>query len=215
MNKSTISQIKKVTSRDLPGLRAHEEMSPLKRLSGQFPDKENARLSAVAVVLTEMDNILSILLIQRHEYEGAHSGQISFPGGKKEEHDPDLEYTARRECFEEIGLILKESSLICKLTEVYIPVSKFMVHPYLYFQAQNEPLIIQEREVREVIHFPLHELCSDQSKSTMNVRSKDGLLYRNIPCFRTGDKEIWGATAIILNELRMVLLEQNKSWKMP
>ena len=189
----------------LPGQLAHQEMSPLKRPSGDFPERSIARLSAVAVVITSVNEVPSIILTQRHEYEGAHSGQISFPGGKKEENDLDLEFTARRECHEEIGIELNPKSLIGSLTEVYIPVSKFIVQPYLYFQLTTDTMTLNEREVREVIHFPIKELQSEDSKSTMDVRAREGLIYRNVPCFRTGEKEIWGATALILNELRHLL----------
>jgi 8-oxo-dGTP pyrophosphatase MutT (NUDIX family) len=203
--KNIISQLKEAASFELPGSRAHEEMSPMKRPTGNFPERESARLAAVAVVLTELDSELYILLTQRHEYDGAHSGQISFPGGKKDDSDPNLEYTARRECFEEIGISLKNEDLIISLTEVYIPVSKFVVQPYLYFQNETDKIKLNKREVKEVIHFPLHQLRSDSSKSKMNLRTPEGLIYRDVPCFRTGEKEIWGATALILNELRYLL----------
>jgi 8-oxo-dGTP pyrophosphatase MutT (NUDIX family) len=191
--------------RPLPGLTAHHEMSPLKRPSGDFTERAQARSSAVAVVISEFSKVPSIILTQRHEYDGAHSGQISFPGGKKEENDPNLEFTARRECMEEIGIDLASASLIGSLTEVYIPVSKFIVQPYLYLKEDQIELNLNEREVREIIHFPVHELLSHENRSTMDVRSREGVIYRNIPCFKTGNKEIWGATALILNELRILL----------
>jgi 8-oxo-dGTP pyrophosphatase MutT (NUDIX family) len=203
-----ISRLKLAISAPLPGEQAHLEMSPLKRPSGNFPERQSARLSAVAVILTEVENEATVLLTQRHEYDGAHSGQISFPGGKKEESDPDLEFTARRECFEEVGIHLQKEALISPLTEVYIPVSKFIVQPYLYLHPTIETLSLNEREVKEVIHFPLNVLRSEHSRSTMDIHSKEGLIYRNVPCFRTGEKKIWGATALILNELKYLLSYQ-------
>jgi 8-oxo-dGTP pyrophosphatase MutT (NUDIX family) len=200
-----ISRLKTASSEELPGARAHEEMSPMKRPTGKFPERETARLAAVAVVLTKLNSELTILLTQRHEYEGLHSGQISFPGGKKDENDLNLEYTARRECLEEIGIILNTEDLLISLTEVYIPVSKFIVQPYVYFLEEIEKIELNQREVKELIRFPLHRLCSDASKSEMNLRTPEGLVYRNVPCFKIGEKEIWGATALILNELRYLL----------
>lgn len=190
----------------LPGEIAHAEMSPMKRPSGNFPERTQARLSAVAVVIAQVDDGLSVILTQRNEYDGAHSGQISFPGGKKENDDDDLEHTARRECLEEIGLQLNRDTLIGGLTDVYIPVSRFIVQPYVYFHENVMEIRRDEREVREVIPLPIDFLCSEHAKSTMDVRSKEGLIYRNVPCFRRNDKEIWGATALILNELRYLLL---------
>ena len=76
--------------------------------------------------------------ILRNNYEGVHSNQISFPGGKKEKLDEDLIETARRETNEEIGLNRDEMKLQFKLTDIYIPTSNFLVRPYV-FKIENEP----------------------------------------------------------------------------
>jgi 8-oxo-dGTP pyrophosphatase MutT (NUDIX family) len=200
-----LEDLKKKMLLELPGSDAHNEMIPYNRNQIDFYDRKQARLSAVAVILFEINNEFSILLTQRHEYEGEHSGQISFPGGKKEENDPDLEYTARRECLEEVGIDLTSATLIGTLTQVYIPVSKFLVQPFLYLLEGDIELNLNQREVLEAIQFPIQELIAESSRSIMDVRSGGGLIYGNVPCFRTGDKKIWGATALILNELRFLL----------
>jgi 8-oxo-dGTP pyrophosphatase MutT (NUDIX family) len=192
---------------NLPGEQAHISMAPLSRpLSSEALKKvSDYRTSAVAVVLTSHENELSLLLIQRPDYEGAHSGQISFPGGKKDEDDVSPEHTARRECFEEIGIILSESSLIGKLTDVYIPVSNFLVHPFLYLHSEPITFVPDEREVSEILIYPVQQLTSPDTIGTLDIRTPQGMILKNIPCFQFGEKKIWGATALVLNELREII----------
>jgi 8-oxo-dGTP pyrophosphatase MutT (NUDIX family) len=192
---------------NLPGEQAHISMAPLSRpLSSEALKKvSDYRTSAVAVVLTSHENELSLLLIQRPDYEGAHSGQISFPGGKKDEDDVSPEQTARRECFEEIGIILSESSLIGKLTDVYIPVSNFLVHPFLYLHSEPITFVPDEREVSEILIYPVQQLTSPDTIGTLDIRTPQGMILKNIPCFQFGEKKIWGATALVLNELREII----------
>ena len=93
--------------------------------STSLASKPDYRKSAVGIVLYPEVATANCVLIERPSYDGAHSGQISFPGGKMDLEDPHLEYTARRECFEEIDLPMESGQLIGGLTDVYIPVSNF------------------------------------------------------------------------------------------
>lgn len=200
---SLIEEIKK----GIPGEEAHIKMSPIKR--PLLKTAEIVRESAVAVVLYPMNQGIECLLIQRPEYDGNHSGQIAFPGGKKDPEDEHLEFTARRETYEEIGIPVSSGLFIGQLTEVYIPVSNFLVQPIIYFHEILPPLIRNEREVVEIISFSLDELLDESCISTMQVK----LMSRNsttiVPCFILNDKKIWGATALILNEFRELLLRIN------
>jgi 8-oxo-dGTP pyrophosphatase MutT (NUDIX family) len=116
---------------DLPGEHSHQKMSPLNRplTSDALKNTSNYRESAVAIVLFESNNQIECILTQRPEYDGSHSGQVSFPGGKKEDTDEHLEATARRECKEEIGVELSLENYLGELSPVYIPVSRFLVLP--------------------------------------------------------------------------------------
>lgn len=201
-----IVQLKIQIEKGLPGEAAHIEMAPFNRPLSSLALKESNdhRISSVAIVLYE-NNLkeVSVILIQRPHYEGAHSGQISFPGGKKDLTDSDSEFTARRECFEEIGLCLESSHCLGKLTDVYIPVSKFLVHPFLYFYPKPTEFKPDDREVSEILTIDLNLLTN--SKSTMDVRFPNGLIQKNVPCFIFGEKKVWGATALILNELNELI----------
>ncbi|MDB0011659.1 CoA pyrophosphatase [Crocinitomicaceae bacterium] len=191
----------------LPGEIAHAEMAPVNRpLSSLAIQKaENIRESAVSIILSIINNDLRAILIQRPIYEGVHSGQIAFPGGKKDLTDPHLEYTARRESFEEVGIPMHQGELIGELTEVYIPVSNFLVKPFVYFHDTLPLLVPQEREVAEIITFSITDLLNPNTVGQMEVKFPNGIIQKNIPCFHIENKRVWGATALILNELRYII----------
>jgi 8-oxo-dGTP pyrophosphatase MutT (NUDIX family) len=204
-----IERLKKQIEFDLPGEAAHSELSPnhLSSSSEALKQSTDHRISSVAIVLQQTSsNQLSLILIQRPHYEGAHSGQISFPGGKKDVTDPNTEFTARRECFEEIGLSLDDQNYIGKLTDVFIPISKFLVHPYLYFYSKTITFNPDDREVSEIITCDLTQLIAPENRSNMEILLPNGLVQRTVPCFLIGEKKVWGATALILNELKELLL---------
>ena len=83
---------------------------------------------------------MHFVLTKRHVYEGFHSGQISFPGGKMEKEDANLEQTALRETEEEIGVPREAMQVFGSLTSVYIPPSGYIVHPYVSM-LQEEPFL--------------------------------------------------------------------------
>jgi 8-oxo-dGTP pyrophosphatase MutT (NUDIX family) len=207
MEEDFLVKLRKEITHHLPGESAHMKMAPLSRPLSSLALKhaEEIRESAVAVVLYEEDKLIKCILTQRPEYEGKHSGQVSFPGGKKEDDDLDLEYTARRECFEEIGIPINKGELIGKLTEVFIPVSSFLVQPYVYFHPEKPQLDRNLREVAEILHFTLYDLLEEHRVMKMDLKQPNGGIYNDVPYFHLVEKNVWGATALILNELKEVL----------
>lgn len=208
MNNHFRDVLKNAIEKGIPGEDAHLRMSPLKRPLSSLAIKkaETIRESAVAIILFPNENTHHCILIQRPIYDGTHSGQVSFPGGKKDLEDIHLEFTARREAFEEVGIQLTENLLIGELTEVFIPVSGFKVKPFIYFHETIPELTPDEREVAEIFTFTIDELLSENSFSTMEIKFPNGITQKNIPCFNLSNKQIWGATALILNELRELIL---------
>ena len=81
----------------------------------------NSKKAAVIAALYEDDNnLVRLILILRNTYNGVHSNQIGFPGGRLEEYDKTLLDTAIRETFEEIGVVVEKDGLIRELQELYI-----------------------------------------------------------------------------------------------
>ncbi len=203
-----ISRLTYIIEHDLPGEVAHHPLSPLHRpvTSEIIKGLTEYKASAIAIVIYQDMNDYRFILIQRTEYEGKHSGQISFPGGKKDETDLDFEHTARRECLEEIGIDLEDSTLLGKLSPVYIPVSGFLVEPFVFFYPKSPDFHKQQREVASIFTVPFSELLQENVISSMNIRTESNIVMKNVPCFDLQDKQIWGATALMINELREVLL---------
>jgi 8-oxo-dGTP pyrophosphatase MutT (NUDIX family) len=192
----------------LPGLRAQELMMgrviPLPRT---VPD--NARLSAVLCLLYPENDELHMLLMKRMEDRTAHSGQVSFPGGRFEAGDGDMQTTALREAHEEVGVHPAIVDVVGALTPLYIPVSNFNVFPYLGFVNHRPDLNLNRHEVSHVIAAPLSDLLHDGRKTVADVSSPimPGLI-RNVRAYRLDDGTIiWGATAMIISELETILKE--------
>ncbi len=202
-----ISEIKDLASQNLPGEQAHRDLMPVNRpFSSQIKlDAKDFRQSAVAMVLYEDRNELMSLLIQRPFYEGIHSRQIAFPGGKRDPEDPNIEYTARRECMEEVAIPMEDLSLLGKLTEVYIPTSKFIVSPHLFSIDSLPDLIPDAREVDQIIPFRVSRLLEADSIQYTDMKFGNGFKQKNVPYFAIEDKVVWGATGMILSEFRTML----------
>ncbi|NRA10771.1 MAG: CoA pyrophosphatase [Crocinitomicaceae bacterium] len=163
------------------------------------------RKSAVGIVLFEEANSIRCVLIQRPQYEGTHGGQVSFPGGKMDATDVDLEYTAKRECMEEIDLEPSLMRTVGRLSEVYIPVSKFLVQPYIFFVDPLPSLKPDEREVDEIFTFEIDNLLNSTRLKRIDLKFKNGFKQKDIPYFDIEGRVVWGATAMILSEFKAIL----------
>ncbi|MES2799357.1 MAG: CoA pyrophosphatase [Bacteroidota bacterium] len=191
----------------LPGESAHLPMAPLNRKisSLAIQDADNYKVSAVAVIISEQNNQHQVILIERPTYDGAHSGQIAFPGGKMEPTDANHEFTARRECFEEIGLALQDEHYIGQLTDVFIPVSSFLMHPHLYYVSEELSFTPDIREVASILSVTLETFNKEEVRITKDLPMQKEYILKNVPGFHIQNKFIWGATALVLNELNELL----------
>ena len=193
-------------AQELPGELAH---APYKRYRQQF-EKEHAqqerRAAAVALHFYPKKEAWHFILIERSTYNGQHSGQMAFPGGKPDPTDPHLEFTARRESFEEIGIPLHRGQHIKTLTNVWIPVSGFEVSPFVFLHEQAPILQPDPREVQCIEEVALKDLLDNASLIYRDISIPGGKVLEAHPCFLLNDKIVWGATALMLNEVRMMLL---------
>lgn len=169
----------------------------------------DARPSAVMSLLFPVGDELHLLFIKRTEDGRAHSGQVSFPGGKQDPTDSDLKATALREAQEEVGIMPADVDILGELTPLYIPVSNFQVHPFVAFAKEKPTYNINQAEVRYILEVRVSELFHPQTKVTTDVVSPamPGII-RNVKAYQLSDGTIiWGATAMILSELEMILEE--------
>jgi len=205
-NKEQIAWIKQRLQQPLPGVKAQELMAarvlpmPLK-----VPD--NARPSAVMCLLFYKNDVLHVVLMKRMADKGAHSGQVSFPGGSKDTDDATLQDTALREMLEETGVPSAAIDVLGALTPLYIPVSNFMVYPFVGYTAQPPEYSLSHAEVAYILEVPLPVLFSADRKTTADVTSPavPGII-RQVKAYGLDDGTIvWGATAMILSELENLL----------
>lgn len=191
---------------ELPGKLAHQEAAPYRNIDYDSLDLKTVRKSGVLILLYEKQAEPHIVLIERPIYKGTHSGQIALPGGKVEESDKDIVHTALREANEEVGVLMDDVEVVGQLSDVYIPVSNFLVSPVIGFVNYAPNFIAQEREVADIIELQLQKLINTQYLATDNIKLSNGLKLQ-VPVFQFNQKTIWGATALMLNELRWVLRE--------
>ncbi|MFY7812156.1 MAG: NUDIX hydrolase, partial [Flavobacterium sp.] len=126
--------VTKINNKDLTGHKSHEKMIPkdrIKDLKQLEVSIEKAKKAAVLALFVPKKNIPHLVLIKRNSYHGVHSAQIAFPGGKPEVEDKDLQATALREAWEEIGVNIQEVKIVTHLSKVYIQPSNFLVTPFL------------------------------------------------------------------------------------
>ncbi len=190
----------------LPGDQAHQLVLSYPRA---HPTQARAmtpppRESAVLMLLYQKSGEWYTVFIKRTQDQSVHSGQISFPGGKQEPLETLLG-TALRETREELGVDPSAIEILGQLTEIYIPPSHFMVRPYIGWMPQTPEFHPSHSEVERVIEHPIHQLLQNGiilQKSIFIPR-----MNRNIQTmyFDLQGETLWGATAMIVQEVRSLL----------
>lgn len=200
-----IATLRANLARPLPG-RAAQELMTGRVLPMPDAVPEDARPSGVLALIFPKEEELHVLFIRRTEDGRAHSGQISFPGGKQEQTDADLRVTALREAQEEAGILSSEVDLLGALTPLYIPVSNFMVYPFVGYSTAPPAYSISEHEVAEVLEIPVSRLFGDAHKIITTVLpASRPEMQLSVPAYHLPDGSfIWGATAMILSELEVL-----------
>ena len=162
-----------------------------------------AKKAGVMLLCYPKNNKMHLSLIKRSEYNGVHSGQISLPGGKKEKEDLSIWNTALRECNEELGISLIQKKPLISLTPTYVPPSNFLVSPFVVAEKYYPNFNPNKREVAIHIELPLDELI--QFKIKEHVLKGVSSQNKTVPCFIFENHVIWGATAMILFEFKVLL----------
>jgi len=154
--------------------------------------------AAVLVCFFKKNGEYHIPLIRRPMHEKNHPGQIALPGGAMEENET-LENTALREAFEEVGIIPENVEIIGKMTPLPVPVSKYLISPFIGVAKHEPKWNINKQEVDELIILKFKNLI-DSNNGYYEDWNLNGNTIR-VPIFKIMNKEIWGATAAVLSEL--------------
>ncbi|HCQ11928.1 CoA pyrophosphatase [Flavobacterium sp.] len=199
--------ITNVSNVELPSISSHVKMAPLERvkmMEENSYDLSSVRKAAVMMLFYPKNEVTHLILIVRNSYPGVHSSQIAFPGGKVEEIDFDLKQTALRETHEEIGIHPNDIHVIRDFSSIYIPPSNFLVYPFLGVSQTELTFNLQEEEVAGIIELPLATLLDDTIISNKNLETSYSKLIE-VPVFQIEEHSVWGATAMMLSELKDVL----------
>lgn len=201
-------RIVKVTKMELPGESVQFKMAPMERieeLKRQVQNIDTARRAGVmSLFYPSEDCQTKLILILRKTYKGVHSAQVGFPGGKIEIEDRDIQDAALRETEEEVGVARESISVLKKLTEIYIPPSNFFVQPFLGITTAKPKFIPQEEEVEALIEVTLEDFMDDMNITTQ-ILSTSYATSLEVPAFKLNGHIVWGATAMMLNEVRELL----------
>ncbi len=200
--KEFINYLSKIKKEDLIGFEAHKKMIPFKTNPNirEFTPKDDSKESSVLILLSETEkNNLDITFTLRSSKLRKHSGQISFPGGRKENGETHID-TALRECEEEINLNVNDIKVITELSQLFVPPSNNIVYPIIAYSNKKLNLKANPDEVDEIIPINFkHFLNESNKKYSRNLYPNQ---LTEFPYWDINHKTpLWGATAIMLQEL--------------
>ena len=174
--------------------------------SSEFSHNRPPHVGAVLILLYPRDNQLFLPLTRRSERVASHKGQISLPGGAQERGDSSLWDTALREAFEEVAVDPHQVQYIGTLSHLYISVSNFNVAPFVGYVPFRPNFVPDTDEVAELIEMPLQTILDSGSKR------EESWLWRGRkirpPFYLYQEHVIWGATAVVLSELEVMLVAE-------
>ncbi len=197
-----IQTIWKSLNGNLPGWTEQKKYLPHSPIPGiEYTTNKTLQKGAVLACLYEEQGDLMTILIERTQDTSPHSGQIAFPGGKYEPEDKNQVATALREAEEEIGIDKQDIQVIGTLSPVEIPVSGFTVLPVIGYYDTIPQLNPNPREVNSIIQTPLIPLIESLETRVITVRKHKV----KTPVFSSNGHIIWGATAMVLGELKAIL----------
>lgn len=203
-----LKSISKIKNKPLPAEASQFKMSPPFRLELVELNKEKLpyakKAGVMALFYPDANQNTRLALILRKTYNGVHSAQIGFPGGQIELEDSNLEMTAIRETYEEIGIINSQIEVLKALTKVYIPVSNYFVQPFIGISRATPSFKKQDDEVEDIVEVLLDHLLDDEVVISKNVATSYNVEIE-VPAFDLNGHIVWGATAMMLSEIKDLL----------
>ena len=195
-----ITQLEIMITNYLPGEESQQKMRVNYDQSIELPfSKNNSTAAAVLILLYIEDNEIHFFLTKRSNELEHHKGQISLPGGTQEENE-ELTHTALRETQEEIGINKTSISIIGSMTPLFVPVTGFMIHPFIGYSSNKLEPTPDPSEVEAIFSVNISDLLNEtnQTIEKRNIRGYDV----EVPYFKLNNYEVWGATSMILSEFR-------------
>jgi len=180
-------------------LRGDHDLNP-----GMTPPSTALRPAAVLVPLVDHPEGMSVLLTQRTAHLSAHAGQISFPGGRIEDADPDAVAAALRETEEEVGLPRERVDVVGRL-DTYVTGTGFEIAPIVGIVMPPVAISIDPFEVAEAFEVPLAFFLD--RRNHQRIERDMGAHNRSYYVLPYQGRNIWGATAGILVNLAEVLAD--------
>ncbi len=203
-----LKSVSKIEQIPLPGLASQLKMSPpfrLELMEQQVEAMKNSKKAAVtALFYPDEKQVTKLILILRKTYKGVHSAQVGFPGGRREDSDETLMHAALRETWEEVGVPISDIKVLKAMTELYIPPSNFTVYPYFGITHKTPMFVKQDEEVEDLIEVLLTDFVDDNSISSVKVMTSLEKEMQ-VPAFILNGHIVWGATAMMLSELKDLL----------
>lgn len=197
--------ISKIKNMPLPGEESHHKMAPAARIQEidkwKLSKKSPRKAGVISLFYPDKENQTRLLLILRKTYNGVHSNQVGFPGGKVELSDKNIRETALRETWEEVGVEPRQIHLVKPITKVFIPPSNFIVHPFIGLSETTPKFVKQPTEVEQIIEVLFSDFMDDRLETTQTL-STSYAQNITVPSFIFNDFTVWGATAMMLSEIK-------------
>lgn len=185
----------------LPGKNAQYLMAPtirkyLKEMN--YTDFKPVNCGVLLSLFYSNEKLCTTFIV-RADDNHVHSGQIAFPGGRKEVEDTNIIDTALREAFEEVGIKPDEVEIVGQLTELYIHPSNYIVYPVIGFCNVAPDFKLDENEVKDILIVPLEELMDEKIKAIKTIQTSLGYEIE-APYYSIQGHVLWGATAMMVSE---------------
>ena len=192
---------------ELPSALAHDPLRavPVGAIKPKFKSEHPPRPGSVLILLYEADGEIKFPLIKRPDYAGTHGGQVSLPGGKTEPGEDSIQ-TALRETHEEIGISGHDVEVLGRLSEFHVIPSNYMITPIVGTMRKIPDFIPDPFEVARILNGSVKDLIKDDAVSITEILAA-GQYRLKAPHFQIDGEIVWGATAMMLNEFRLILRE--------
>ncbi|MBL7873514.1 MAG: CoA pyrophosphatase [Cyclobacteriaceae bacterium] len=191
----------------LPGSAAHEPLRAIPNglIKPRFEHRSPAKPGSVLILLYEEKGHIMFPLTKRPDYMGTHGGQISLPGGKAEPGESRIE-TALREAEEEIGIRASQVEVLGTLSEFFVIPSNFQVTPVVGYLKSRPDFKPDSKEVKKILIASIDDLLHADAVRTKEIMAAN-MFPMLAPHFEIENEIVWGATAMMLNEFRIVIQE--------